>query len=115
MYFLINVMIEFIQYDVKFKLGKNALDNFKLIDEANDIDDTYWWFHLDRHPSGHCIVHTSEITNEMIKYAGQLVKDNSKLRTDKDVKIIYTQIKNIKKNKTIGEVSILTKPNIIKI
>lgn len=102
-------MIEIINNNIKYRLGKNAKENFVLIDNADQED---WWFHLDNHPSGHCIVESKYITDDMIKFASNLVKDNSKLKDKNNkVKIIYTMIKNIKKTKTIGMVNVLVKPN----
>lgn len=84
-----------------FRLGKNAKENFELIDDADPND---WWFHLADEPSGHCIVDAEVIDKSMIIYAANLVKDNSKLKNNKKVKVVFTQIKNIKKTKTLGTV-----------
>lgn len=98
--------MQFIDNNIIYKIGRNAKDNFKLIDCADSND---WWFHLSDCPSGHCIVMNDVLTHEMILFAGNLVKQNSKMK-DKRVKIIYTQIKNIKKTTTIGQVKILCNP-----
>ena len=98
-----------INNNIKYNLGKNAKENFILIDNADKED---WWFHLDNYPSGHCIVESKNLNEEMIIFACNLVKNNSKFK-DKKVKIIYTMIKNIKKTKTLGMVNILTKPKEI--
>ncbi len=108
-------MIEVIDSDIKFKLGRNAKENFQLIDEATIINDNYWWFHLEDHQSGHCIVHTENIEKSIIVFAGNLVKQYSKLKNEKKVKIIYTQIKNVQKTKTMGQVNIIDKPHVISI
>ncbi len=108
-------MIQIINDEITYKLGRNAKENFELIDEANDINPDYWWFHLEDHPSGHCIVHTDEIDKQIAIFAGTLVKSHSKLKDQKKVKIIYIQIKNLKKTKTMGEVILNQKPNVITI
>lgn len=108
-------MLEKIENNIKYKLGRNAKENFKLIDEANYINDNYWWFHIENHPSGHCIVHTELMDKTIVQSATSLVKQYSKLKDQKKVKIIYTQIKWVKKNKTIGEVILLKKPMTISI
>jgi hypothetical protein len=87
--------------NITYRLGKNAIENFKLIDDA-DPDD--WWFHLDEHPSGHCIIDSNIINNQMKIFAGNLVKENSKLKNNKNVKIVFTQIKNLVKMKEVGSV-----------
>jgi predicted ribosome quality control (RQC) complex YloA/Tae2 family protein len=103
-------MLEILENNIKYKLGRNAKENFVLIDEAYKLNDNYWWFHLEDHPSGHCIVHTETIDKSISQYAASLVKQYSKLKEQKKVKIIYTQIKFVKKNKTMGEVKLLNKP-----
>jgi predicted ribosome quality control (RQC) complex YloA/Tae2 family protein len=108
-------MINIINDNIMYKLGRNAKENFELIDEANNINSDYWWFHLEDYPSGHCIIHTTEIDKSNIIFAGTLVKSYSKLKYQKKVKIIYIQIKNIRKTKTIGEVLLNEKPNVITI
>lgn len=109
------LMLEITENEIKFKLGRNAKENFLLIDEATIINDNYWWFHLEDHPSGHCVVHTDCMDKQIAQLAGCLVKQYSKLKDYKKVKIIYCQIKNVRKNKTMGEVTLLTKPYSITI
>ena len=107
------LMLEIIDCDIKYKLGKNAKENFELIDESFFLNPNYWWFHVDEHPSGHCVVFSDILNRENIIFAAKLVKEHSKLKLNNKVKIIYTQIKNIKKTKICGQVIILNKPNII--
>jgi predicted ribosome quality control (RQC) complex YloA/Tae2 family protein len=97
-------MLEIVDNEIKYKLGKNARENFELIDEAQELEPDYWWFHISDHPSGHCLVHSTSLTKEMILLAGNLVKSHSKLKDQKRVKIVYTQVKNIEKTKTMGQV-----------
>lgn len=96
--------------NIIYKLGQNAKENFELIDNSSLL---YWWFHLDDYPSGHCIIEASNITYSMALIASKLVKENSKVKTEKNIKVVYTQLKNIKKTKNLGEVLILKKPNTI--
>lgn len=79
-------MLEKIENNIKYKLGRNAKENFKLIDEANYISDNYWWFHIEDHPSGHCIVHTELMDKTIVQYAASLVKQYSKLKDQKKSK-----------------------------
>lgn len=95
--------------NIKYRLGKNAKDNWKLIDDA-DPDD--WWVHLDDHPSAHCIIEIKDITTDMIRFAGELIKQKSKLKNEKKLNIVYTQIKYIKKTKIVGQVVLSQKYNI---
>jgi predicted ribosome quality control (RQC) complex YloA/Tae2 family protein len=100
-------------YEVTFRLGRNAQENHELIDDA-DPDDL--WFHLEGHPSGHCILEVNQkeskensnnynIDTVDIIFAANLVKSYSKLKNhNKKLKVIYTPVKNLKKGKAKGEV-----------
>ena len=92
--------------NIIYRLGKNAIENFKLIDDADSED---WWFHLDGFPSGHCIIDSSIINEEMKIIAGTLVKEKSKQKNNKNVKIVFTQIKNVVKMKEVGSVTLKNK------
>lgn len=108
-------MLTIVENEITYKLGRNAKENFELIDDAQDANPDYWWFHLEGHPSGHCIIYCADITNQMVSFAANLVKQYSKLKSDKKVKIIYTQIKHVKKTKTLGQVLLQGPTKIISI
>lgn len=101
---------EFKSNDVIFKIivGRNQKENWDLIDvsEKQDI-----WFHVEDKPSCHVfIVKPSEcnsIPRDVIIKAAQLCKQYSRYKNDKKVKIIYTEIHNVKKGKDCGSVSII--------
>ena len=58
-------------------------------------------------------MHKDGRDKEDIIFASTLVKENSKYKNFKNIKICYTQVKNIKKTRTPGEVKILKKPETI--
>ena len=103
-------------YEITFRLGRNAKENHELIDDA-DPDDL--WFHLEGHPSGHCILEVNQkeskensnnynIDTVDIIFAANLVKSYSKFKNyNKKLKVIYTPVKNLKKGKVKGEVIML--------
>jgi predicted ribosome quality control (RQC) complex YloA/Tae2 family protein len=97
-------MLTFIRDNITYKLGRNAKENFALIDDAQDENPESWWFHLHDYPSGHCIIYSDEISAQMVEIAASIVKEYSKLKDNKKVKIVYTQIKNVLKTRTIGQV-----------
>lgn len=97
-------MLIITENNIIYKLGRNSKENFDLIDEAENINPDYWWFHLDDYPSGHCVIFSDDIDIQMILIASNLVKQYSKLKADKKVKVAYTQIKNVKKTKILGRV-----------
>lgn len=99
-------MIEIINEGYIYKLGRNAVENFELIDNSYLED---WWFHLEDIPSGHCVISSSKnelfvCNDEMKNFAGNLIKQYSKAKNEKKIKIVFTQIKNIVKTKTVGQV-----------
>lgn len=89
--------------NIIIKLGCNRKENQNLIDNSND---NFWWFHLSDYPSGHCVVESDKINKKIKKIAGVIVKNNSKYKNLKNIIVDYTQIKNLKPTKTIGEVNI---------
>lgn len=103
-------MKKLIHNNINMYLGTNARENHQMIDNADNND---WWFHLDNYSSGHCIVTTDILTNDLILEAGFFVKNNSKYKNNNKIKVIYLQIKDIQKSKTPGEVILLKKPKFI--
>jgi predicted ribosome quality control (RQC) complex YloA/Tae2 family protein len=74
---------------IEFLIGKNEKDNFNIIDMSGPND---LWFHLSDYPSCHVIAKLPE----------NIHKENLKYKSEKDISIIYTFIKNIKKTEKIG-------------
>lgn len=96
----------------ELKLGQNAIENDFILSKAKQNN---WWFHLDSFPSGHCIIFSEEINNEVINIAANMVKDNSKYKNLKNLKIIYLQVKNIKKTNEPGKVILKKNGNYINV
>lgn len=94
-------------------LGKNAQENWDLLSKNKKC----LWFHLENFPSGHCVIECSrEIFNfdkSIIIFCCQLVKDNSKYKNLKNIKVMYTLLKNIKKGNKVGEVNVKGKYEVI--
>ena len=91
-----------IEYDII--IGKNAQENWNIIDKANKND---YWFHIDKFPSCHVILTVHENIKpykSVLYYCANLCKENSKYKNNKNVKINYTQIKNITKAEIVGSV-----------
>ena len=101
--------IECLDRKVTFYIGKNAKDNFKVIDmgEPDDL-----WFHVKNETSCHVVALISHIPylekEEMkmiVKEGSLLCKENTfKVASLKNVAIDYTFLKNIKKTKIVGTV-----------
>lgn len=89
----------------KIRVGVSAQDNWNIIDnsEENDI-----WFHVDDYPSCHVVLSIDDMNKppkSVIKYCATLCKQGSKVKNSKNVKIIYTEIKNVQKDVTVGSVT----------
>lgn len=99
-------MIEIIN-NVTYYIGKNKEENFEIIDQA-DLDDI--WFHVNEFPSCHVIASLKDVNYnkkelyKIIKYGAVLCKKYSKYASVKNLDIIYTKIKNVKKTDIIGTV-----------
>ena len=111
---LLQVYISNINKTIIFKIGSNANDNFKIIDESklNDL-----WFHIADYPSAHIIADIpDDIDKKKLKYIikkGAIIcKQYSKYSNQKNLEITYTQISNISKTNIIGTVNIINSKQI---
>ena len=109
------ILIESINTIIYFYIGKNARDNFSIIDisELTDI-----WFHIDKESSCHVIARVpfnnylnpqDLIENDEIIIRGALLCKNNTAKfknSNTKITVIYDYLKNIKKTKTIGCVNI---------
>jgi len=117
-----------LKINLVFKIGKNAKNNFELIDEADKHD---VWFHLKDVSSCHVIaclkniqytINDEKLPNfydidfdtldkkdkqQIITQGALLCKQFSKLKSGKNVEVIYTKIENVEKTNVPG--SVLTK------
>jgi predicted ribosome quality control (RQC) complex YloA/Tae2 family protein len=91
--------------ELDISIGCSAQDNWDIIDAAGQHD---YWFHLQDNPSCHVILHVpskkTEIDKQTLIHCAMLCKQNSKYANQKNVKIIYTQRRNISKGDAIGSV-----------
>ena len=105
------IYIKLLDKTVTFYIGKNAKDNFKIIDicEPDDL-----WFHIKNESSCHVIALIASIKEmgkkelqEIIKEGSKLCKENTlKVASLKNVAVDYTFLKNVKKTKIIGSVMV---------
>jgi predicted ribosome quality control (RQC) complex YloA/Tae2 family protein len=95
--------------DVSFLVGTSAQDNFDILD-ISDPDDI--WFHVKGESSCHVIAKMSDVGEKIdkkmrrliIKQGALLCKMESKYKSVKNLEIIYTKVKNVKKTATVGSV-----------
>jgi predicted ribosome quality control (RQC) complex YloA/Tae2 family protein len=114
-----------LKLNIVYKIGKNAQNNIDLIDEA-DKDDL--WFHLKYVSSCHVIAclkniqyttRDDELPNfydidfdsldkkekqQIITQGALLCKQYSKLKSTKNVNVIYTKIEDVYKTDVVGSV-----------
>ncbi len=96
--------------DVKYLVGKNAADNWKLIENADDTD---LWIHLQNTSSSHVIIeNTKELTNDHIIFGCELCREHSKERNTKKLRVSVLEKKYVKKGKCVGEAILLTQPRV---
>jgi predicted ribosome quality control (RQC) complex YloA/Tae2 family protein len=95
-----------IQDNITIWIGQNAKDNWAIIDDANDYD---IWFHLEDYPSSHIILRIPDkdtiINKQTLFHCAVLCKKNSKYSDQKNISVIYTEIRNIVKGIDIGSVT----------
>ena len=90
--------------NITFWVGKNAQDNFDIIDNADEND---LWFHLHGYQSGHVIAKIPENIHKeqmrfIVKWGAILCKQQSRFSSLPKIEVIYTKVKNVKKTNIIG-------------
>jgi predicted ribosome quality control (RQC) complex YloA/Tae2 family protein len=95
-------MREFEVNGIKIYVGQNAKENWSLIDYNKE---EYHWFHLESFSSPHVILLNSSPSKLEIRTAAYYCKEYSKYKNYKDIYVIYTQLKNVKKGLKEGEVT----------
>ncbi len=107
--------------NINYVIGQNAQENWNILEQANNINSNYIWFHLNSFPSCYVIMYSTlndlndNSYNEYLNYGAELCKNNSKYKNMKNIKICYTSLKKLEKTQKIGEVIINGKKNIIKL
>ena len=116
---------------IKYYVGKNAKENWDLLDKTKEENENYIWFHLESFPSPYVFMWSSisnleeliKIENEKDKrentksaiasaiteylsFGANLCKEHSKYKFLKDLKIMYTTVKKVTKTDKVGEVDI---------
>jgi predicted ribosome quality control (RQC) complex YloA/Tae2 family protein len=114
---LIVKYIDSIKQNIEYYVGENAQDNFDIID-ASEPDDI--WFHMSNISSCH-VVAKMPLNNKLnrkqihkiIVQGAQLCKQHSRLKSQKDVQITYTKIRNVNKTDIVGSVMLVDFNTII--
>ena len=100
-------MKEYQVFGIICKVGKNAEENWKLLDESNDNN---LFFHLTYFPSCYVILQCDEniVYNEnykdILKKCSEICKENTKFKKLPNLRVDYTFCNNIEKGNNIGEI-----------
>ena len=88
--------------------GRDAKSNDYLTFNVAQDEDV--WMHVKGVPGSHVVIRVRENlpTNEILKYAAELAKKNSKASKDQPAKVVYCQRRFVKKNPGMndGQVSV---------
>jgi predicted ribosome quality control (RQC) complex YloA/Tae2 family protein len=93
--------------NIKCKIGNNAEENWKILDESKE---NYIFFHLSSFPSCYVILEIeNEIKNifelnKIIEQTALQCKLNTKYKNLKHIKVDYCPVSNVIKGDKIGEV-----------
>ena len=94
-------------------IGQNAVENFKVIDNASPDD---LWFHLKTLASCHVVLKSDgPILDQDVKMAAELCLSNTKYREMNSVYVEYIKIKYVEKTETPGKVILRNKPTLLKV
>jgi predicted ribosome quality control (RQC) complex YloA/Tae2 family protein len=100
-----NIFVNGLKREIVFHIGKNKDENFEVIGNGKSTD---IWFHAKDISSCHVVCELPEDIDKkdlryIIKVGALLCKNNTtKLKSQKGVEVIYTQIKNITKTSIPG-------------
>ena len=101
------VFIQPIALSITYKIGQNQNEQFSIIDSSGEND---LWFHANHESSCHVACEIPpEIKKDHLRYlvkmGALLCKQNTnKLKSQKNVEIIYARIKDISKTNIAGRV-----------
>ena len=99
------MLIQGLKREVTFYIGKSQGENFEVIDKGSPDD---LWFHAKGESSCHVVCEMADDIDKkdlryIIKTGALLCKNNTnKLKSLKNVEIIYTQFKNVTKTDVAG-------------
>jgi len=110
----ISLNISNISSEITYYIGKDAKDNFDIIDKANPED---IWIHASDYSSCHVIAdmhnenHLSkkQIYSIIINGIHLCLKNTNSLHQQKNIEFSYTKVKNVVKTNKIGKVTITDK------
>jgi len=94
------------------KIGKNALDNFKILSESNTGD---IFFHLSSFPSAFVILSSPLIDDEMIELAAITCKQCTKFRNIPNIYVDFCDVSNVTATSKAGTVTYIRRRQVKRI
>lgn len=131
---IVTRFIPSLKVNVIYKIGKNAENNFEIIDQSDKHD---LWFHIKNTSSCHVIAclknikfdrYDDELPNyydidfdsldkkqkqQIVKQGALICKQFSKLKNQKNVDVIYTKIEDVHKTNVMGSVNTCNAKTIV--
>lgn len=107
--------------NVEFVVGENQDDNYNILDKYTRENPDFIWFHLNSFPSGYVIMLETldnldkNHSQNLLNYGANLCKMQTKYKNLKDIYIIYTRLRKLKKTDCVGEVLVTGKCSRIKL
>jgi len=108
---------QFLNYN--YIIGKNAHENWKILEDNKKINDNFIWFHLNSFPSCYVILQSDLNTNnkteteQLLTYGAKLCKENTKYKNVPNIKVVYTKLNKLLLTDKTGEVIIVGKKKLI--
>jgi predicted ribosome quality control (RQC) complex YloA/Tae2 family protein len=109
------IFIPKLNQEIEFVVGKNAQENFDIIEEAEPHD---IWFHVEGMPSCHVIAKVARDFNKkelapIIKQGCLLCKIQSKYANIQKLPIVYTKVKDVEKLERVGSVALKNEKTMV--
>ena len=107
---VISRYVDAIKQSIDFHVGQNAEDNEQLLRDSSTTD---YWFHLEGHSSAHVIAKIPDVLTldkkqllKVLKQGAVVCKEVSKLKSQKNVSIVYALADNVSLTETLGTVHV---------
>ena len=102
--------IDAIKQELDFHVGQNAADNEQILRDSGIND---YWFHLEGTSSAHVIAKIPETLSldkkelqKVLKQGAVICKEVSKLKSQKNVKIVFGSVEDVSLTEVVGCVEI---------
>jgi predicted ribosome quality control (RQC) complex YloA/Tae2 family protein len=102
--------IDCLKQTIDYHVGQNASENEDLLRNSSEKD---YWFHLDGHSSAHVVAKIPDTLTldkkelqKVLKQGAVICKEVSKLKSQKNVNIIFASVEDVSLTETLGTVHV---------